>query len=140
MASRSIAATQSISALAVPQPVKLSTQFAIDLDEAEQATLSKHIIQSEETTISSPFADKRTLSNASSTSSNATTLVDEENELGKLSPTQSRPFRDDGIDAESYLLKISVLMVLTRLPTTNYFHQVEKIGFSGWLPESRVSR
>lgn len=101
MASQSVIAPQSISTLALPQPVKLPVQFAIDLDEAEQATLSKSIVQIEETTIGRPFADKRALSNASSTSSNATTLLGKEHELEELSPTQIRPFRDDGIDTES---------------------------------------
>jgi hypothetical protein len=96
--------------LAIPQPVKLSTQFATDLDEAERATLSKCKLQTEETTIGRPFADKRTLSNASNASSNATTLVDKEDDLEGVSPTQSRPFCKDGIDTESYPLKIVELI------------------------------
>jgi hypothetical protein len=95
-------ASQSI--IADLKPVKLSSQYANDLDEAEQATLSKPILQFEET-ISRPFPEKRTLSNASSTTSNATTLVDKEHEQEELSPTQTRPFRDDGSSTESYLLK-----------------------------------
>lgn len=139
MATQSITAAQYVSTLAVPQPVKLSTPFAADLDEAEQATLPKPIVQVEETTISRAFADQRTLSNASSTSSNATTLVGKEHELEELSPTQSRPFRDDGISTESYLLKISVLIAFSRPPARNYFHQIKKFGFGNQLPASGAS-
>jgi hypothetical protein len=96
-------ASQSV--IADPKPMKLSSQYANDLDEAEQATLSKPTVQFEETTISRPFPEKRTLSNASSTASNATTLVDKEHEQEELSPTQTRPFRGDGNNTESYLLK-----------------------------------
>jgi hypothetical protein len=93
-------ASQSI--IADPKPVKLSSQYANDLDEAEQATLSKPIVQFEETTISRPLPEKRTLSNASSTTSNATTLVDKEDEQEELPPTQTRPFRSGGDNTESY--------------------------------------
>jgi hypothetical protein len=96
-------ASQSI--IAAPKPVKLLSQYANDLDEAEQATLSKPIIQFEETGISRPFPEKRTLSNASSTTSNATTLVDKEHEQEDLSPTQTRPFRDDGNSTRTTCLK-----------------------------------
>jgi hypothetical protein len=87
-------ASQSI--ISDPKPVKLSSQYANDLDEAEQATLSKPTVQFEQTTISRSIPEKRTLSNASSTTSNATTLVDKEHDQDELSPTQTRPFRDDG--------------------------------------------
>jgi hypothetical protein len=105
-------------------PVKHSTEFAIDLNEAEQATLSKPIVGIETTSIIRPFQNKRTSSNASSTNSNATTLVDKEHELEELSPTQSHAFHDDGIDTENLLLEISVLTAFGRLSARDYVHQI----------------
>jgi len=121
-----------------PKPVKLSSQYANDLDEAEQATLSKPIVQFEETTTSRPFPEKRTLSNASSTTSNATTLVDE-HEQEELSPTQTQSFRDDGNSTESYLLEISVLTVFRRFSARNPLHKIERICFDDQLPKSEAS-
>ena len=73
--------------VAAPNPVKLPSRFAADLDEAEQATLSKPVVQFQEATIEALLSDKRTLSNSSNASSNAATLVEEE-----LSPTQKSIF------------------------------------------------
>jgi hypothetical protein len=82
-------ASQSI--IATPNPVKLSSHFATDLNEAEQATLTNPIVQ---------FNDTRTLS-SSSASSNATTLVDKEYMQQELSPTEKRPFCDYSNNIES---------------------------------------
>ena len=82
--------------IAAPKPVKLSSQFANDLNEAEQATWSKPIVQFEETTT-------RTLSKSSSTSSNTTTLVGKEHEQGELPQTQTGPFCGDGNSTTSRL-------------------------------------
>jgi len=113
--------------IAAPKPVKLSSQFANDLNEAEQATLSKPIVQFEETTITRFFPEKRTLSNSSSTGSNATTLVDKEHEQGELLQTQTRPFCDDGNSTESHLVKISVLMVLGDSPLETPYARLKQL-------------
>jgi hypothetical protein len=113
--------------IAFPKPVKLSSRFANDLNEAEQATLSKPIVQFEETTITRLFPEKRTLSNSSSTSSNATTLVDKEHEQGELPQTQTRPFCDDGNRAESHLVKISVLTVLGDSPLETPYTRLKQL-------------
>src|SRR5262249_40436367 len=81
--------------VSAPNPVKLPSLFASDLDEAEQATLSKPIVQFKEATIKTLFSEKRTLSNYSCASSNAATLVDKEHDQEDLSPTQRPPFGDD---------------------------------------------
>lgn len=74
--------------VAAPNPVPLASHFASDVDEAEQATLSKPIGQFKAATIRTLFSEKRTLSNSSSASSNAATLVDKEHDEEELSPTQ----------------------------------------------------
>jgi len=81
--------------VAAPNLVKLPARFASDLDEAEQATLSKPIVPFKEATIKTLFSEKRTLSNSSNASSNAATLVDEEHDQEDLSPTQKPPSCDD---------------------------------------------
>lgn len=81
--------------VASPNPVKLPSRFAADLGEAEEAILSKPTIQFKEATIRTLFSEKRTLSNSSSASSNAATLVNEEREQEELSPTQKLPCNDD---------------------------------------------
>lgn len=65
--------------LTVPPAARLPDQFASDLDEAEQGTLAPCTTTTEET-IARPIVDQRTLSNATSTSSNATTLIGQEPE------------------------------------------------------------
>jgi hypothetical protein len=80
--------------IAAPNPVKLPSRFAADLDEAEQATLSNPIGQFKEATIKTLFSENRSLSN-SSNASNATTLVDNEREQEELSLTEKPPFCDD---------------------------------------------
>jgi len=86
--------------------VKLSTRFAVDLDKAEKAEPLKPKAPIRETTISGTLADKRTLSNASSTGSNATTLVGKELEPEELSPTQSQVFYDNSMDRREFWPKI----------------------------------
>ena|ERR1700733_14279825 len=125
--------------ITAPKPVKLSSRFANDLNEAEQATLSKPKVQFEGTTITRFFPEKRTLSNSSSTSSNATTLVDKEHEQREVPQTQTRPFCDDGNRTESHLVEISVLMVFRRFSARNPLHQIETLGFDDQLPKSRAS-
>jgi hypothetical protein len=109
--------------IAFPKPVKLSSRFANDLNEAEQATLSKPILQFEETTIT---REKRTLSNSSSTSSNATTLVDKEHEQAELPQSQTRPFCE-GNRTESHLVKISVLTVLGDSPLETPYTRLKQL-------------
>lgn len=87
--------------LAVPPPVKYSSKFAFDINEAEQAALFKPAVQINTSDGIRPFTASRTASNASnasSASSNATTLVDKESDLGEPSPTQSQTLDEDGTD------------------------------------------
>ena len=81
--------------VAALNPMPLPSHFASDVDEAEQGTLPKPIAQFKQATIRTLFSEKRTLSNSSSASSNAATLVDREHQEEELSPTQKPPLCDD---------------------------------------------
>jgi hypothetical protein len=100
MANESITA-KCVPTLAFPPPVKLSTKFASDIDEAEQASLSSKL-----------FANKRASPNAS------TTAVVDYN-LEELPPTQILAFHDDGIHKENHFLNISVLTAYSRASERN---------------------
>jgi hypothetical protein len=80
--------SQTFAELRVPPAARLPNQFAADLDEAEQGTLNPCTAKTEET-IPRPIVNPRTLSNATSTSSNATTLVGQEPEREGTVPCQA---------------------------------------------------
>lgn len=96
MANQSVPSQLSHS-LTFPPAVKLSTKFANDLNEAEQASPPKDVLRIETTDINRPLTDTRILSDASSTNSNGTTLVYGEDEQEKPSSTQSQALNNDGM-------------------------------------------
>lgn len=75
--------------------MRLPNQFAVDLDEAEQGTLAPCTTTTEKT-IPRPIVDQRTLSNATSTSSNAATLVGQEPEREDASTVACQATCGDG--------------------------------------------
>jgi len=108
MANESIP-SQLVPSLTFPPAAKLSTKFANDLSEAEKASAPGSMARAETMSIDRPFTQKRALSNASSTSSNDTTLVDEQE---KLSLAQSQACHNDGTDIQIHLQKIAILKAL----------------------------
>lgn len=99
MANESIP-SQLVPSLTFPPALKLSTKFANDLNEAENASVPGSVAEAETMSIDRPFTQKRALSNVSGTSSNDTTLVDEGDEQEKLSPAQSQASHNDGTNIQ----------------------------------------
>ena len=103
---------QSFAELTVPPRVRLPNQFAVDLDEAEQGALAS--CTTTEETIPRPIVNQRTSSNATSTSSNATTLAGQEPEREDASTVACQATCGDG-STSSKTAKFSIADTLWQI-------------------------